>query len=636
MTDNKALEADKAKLDAKTKSNNSIDNSDTKSLKRKRDDSETQVFGDTAARVKPVKKKHKAEPTLTVIPSFVDTAISISNLRDLVLHLCGVQNTVVPTFMSIKNPGGVTKIVTLMIPGLLPEMFGAKGFPERKSPMEFKPVPQLSFFETFEFLWPTMAPGTNDSLHSPITAFALAPMSKSKKKEMDKARQNRYQTMEALELIMSYDQMKDNFYPMHPDVSGKALPLEDGWRDTEAGPAIKKRGNTLLGLDCEMCATANGPVVTRATVVDYNGDTIYDKLVKPDEPITDYLTQWSGITKELLDPVTTTLADVQEDLIKLIKTQDILIGHSLESDLGVLKLRHPLVIDTSIVFDHPRGATFKCSLKWLATKYLKKTIQNGANGHDSSEDARTCIELIKEKLKRGPKFGVIGPSGESTMGKIVESTFRDQTAPRKALVVDFGNPQWTQGNVTKAISCEKDAEVCAGLVDNLDSYDFCWGRFKKLEYELGWNKKRKKPAKEEDKEKKEEDKEEEKKEDEEVKKEEVKELTKEEEKYDVSDPATYPARLNDTMTELNKQLQAIYDALPKRTALIVFSGSGDPLDMLTLRQQKHDFQQEFKVKKWDELSVQWTDVEVQELKKAAKKARTGLSFIKIKPDEEEE
>ena len=120
MTDNKALEADKAKLDAKTKSNNSIDNSDTKSLKRKRDDSETQVFGDTAARVKPVKKKHKAEPTLTVIPSFVDTAISISNLRDLVLHLCGVQNTVVPTFMSIKNPGGVTKIVTLMIPGLLP------------------------------------------------------------------------------------------------------------------------------------------------------------------------------------------------------------------------------------------------------------------------------------------------------------------------------------------------------------------------------------------------------------------------------------------------------------------------------------------------------------------------------------
>ncbi|KAG5368162.1 putative exonuclease [Yarrowia sp. C11] len=632
MTDNNALEAKKAKLDTKSVLENSTENPDTKSLKRKRDESETQIFGE-GAKVKPVKKKHKAEPTLTVIPSFVDTAISISNLRDLVLHLCGVQNTVVPTFMSIKNPGGVVKIVTLMIPGLLPEMFGAKDFLERKSPMEFKPVPQLSFFETFEFLWPTMAPGTNDSLHSPITAFALSPMSKSKKKELDKARQNKYQTMEALELIMTYDQMKDNFYPMHPEVSGKALPLEEGWRDTEEGPSIKKRGNTILGLDCEMCATANGPVVTRATVVDYNGDTIYDKLVKPDEPITDYLTQWSGITKEMLGPVTTTLSDVQDDLIKLVKTQDILVGHSLESDLGVLKLRHPLVIDTSIVFDHPRGATFKCSLKWLATKYLKKSIQTGTAGHDSSEDARTCIELIKEKLKRGPKFGVIGPSGESTMGKIVESTFRDQTEPRKALVVDFGNPQWTQGNATKSISCEKDAEVCAGLVENLNSYDFCWGRFKKLEYELGWNRKKSKPVKEEKSEQEGDDKTEEKKEEE---KEAEQDDKKEEEKYDIADPTTYPTRLNDTMVQLNDQLQDIYDALPKRTALIVFSGSGDPLDMLALRQQKYNFQQEFKVKKWDELSVQWTDVEVQLLKKAARKARTGLSFIKIKPDDEEE
>lgn len=623
MTDNKALEAEKAKLEGQTDA--SVPNTpDTKNLKRKRDESE--AFGETKS--KPMKKKHKAEPTLTVVPAFVDSAITISNIRDFVLHLCGVPNTVVPNFMGIKNPGGVAKIVTLMIPGLLPEMFGVQGVVERKSPTEFTPVPELDFFNTFEFLWPTMAPGTNDSLHSPITAFALSPMSKQKKKEMDKARQNRYQSMEALELIMSYDEMKDNFYPMHPEVAGKALPLEEGWRDTEEGPSIKKRGNTILGLDCEMCATANGPVVTRATVVDYNGDTIYDKLVKPDEPITDYLTQWSGITAEMLEPVTTTLSDVQDDLVKLVKTQDILVGHSLESDLGVLKLRHPLVIDTSIVFDHPRGATFKCSLKWLANKYLKKSIQNGAQGHDSSEDARTCIELIKEKLKRGPKFGVIGPSGESTLGKIVESTFReDPNTPRTALVVDFGSPQWTHGNATKQISCEKDAQVCEGLVENIDEYDFCWGRFKKLEYELGWNRRNKKPEKKEEKEGDDEEEKEETKED--------KEEDKFDEKYDTTDPSTYPARLTETMAELNKQLQAIYDALPKRTAFVVFTGSGDPLDMLRLRQQKYDFNQEFKVKKWDELSIQWTDTEAQLLKKAAKKAKTGLSFIKIKPDDEE-
>ncbi|KAM6538924.1 hypothetical protein FALCPG4_000772 [Fusarium falciforme] len=35
-------------------------------------------------------------------------------------------------------------------------------------------------------------------------------------------------------------------------------------------------------------------------------------------------------------------------------------------------------------------------------------------------------------------------------------------------------------------------------------------------------------------------------------------------------------------------------------------------------------------KKWDELSVKWTDTEEQALKAAARKARAGIGFVSVK------
>src|ERR1700694_2020514 len=57
---------------------------------------------------------------------------------------------------------------------------------------------------------------------------------------------------------------------------------------------------------------------------------------------------------------------------------------------------HPWVIDTALIYQHPRGPPFKPSLKWLAQKWLQKEIQTphpvvdgeAIGGHDSEEDAR--------------------------------------------------------------------------------------------------------------------------------------------------------------------------------------------------------------------------------------------------------
>ena len=80
------------------------------------------------------------------------------------------------------------------------------------------------------------------------------------------------------------------------------------------------------------------------SLVDDEGAIIYDELVMPDNAVVDYLTQYSGMTEERLRGVTTKLADVQKRLQELITYDTILIGHSLENDMKVLKVGNRYVL----------------------------------------------------------------------------------------------------------------------------------------------------------------------------------------------------------------------------------------------------------------------------------------------------
>jgi len=104
-------------------------------------------------------------------------------------------------------------------------------------------------------------------------------------------------------------------------------------------------------------------------------------------------------------------------------------------------------------------------------------------------------------------------------------------------------------------------------------------------------------------------------------------------------PATEPTSVEDpnhvsptisALNSLTSRLHKIYSSLPPCTALIIYSGSGDPREMSKLQAMQQTFKREYKVKKWDELSVKWTDVEEQALKRAARQARNGVGFVGVK------
>lgn len=91
----------------------------------------------------------------------------------------------------------------------------------------------------------------------------------------------------------------------------------------------------------------------------------------------------------------------------MVHRETILVGHSLENDLLALKISHNLVIDTAVLYKHPRGGSYKTALRILAKKFLSRDIQQSGTGHDSIEDASATMELALLKIKNGKSEDII-------------------------------------------------------------------------------------------------------------------------------------------------------------------------------------------------------------------------------------
>ena len=133
------------------------------------------------------------------------------------------------------------------------------------------------------------------------------------------------------------------------------------------------------------------------------GEAFIDDYIAIKEPIVDYLTTYSGITKGDLDPRTTrhnlvSLKMAYKKLWVLLNLGCKFLGHSLSMDFRVINIRVPQgqIIDTADLY-MLRNSNRKLSLSFLAWCVLKEDIQ--IKTHDSIEDARTALKLYRKYLE---------------------------------------------------------------------------------------------------------------------------------------------------------------------------------------------------------------------------------------------
>lgn len=269
--------------------------------------------------------------------------------------------------------------------------------------------------------------------------------------------------------VLTKDELIANNYPIPSTDDGGNMICPEGYVFTKpsAGPVQ----NAIVALDCEMCITENGFELTRVTVIGENRQVLLDELVKPIRPIVDYNTRYSGITEAMLQNVTTDLPEIQLKLLEIISAETLIVAHSGENDLRACQLVHANVVDTALLYPHPKGTPYKSALRVLASRHLLRTIQR--DSHDPIEDARAALDLAYLKFHRGPSFGV--PKSEKG-DKLTDVLCQNS---RACWMIDSHATlgRHLSGNC-HSVQAETDKSVVDGMsaVLKKGSVDFLWGQ----------------------------------------------------------------------------------------------------------------------------------------------------------------
>ncbi|KAK0051025.1 RNA exonuclease 1 [Biomphalaria pfeifferi] len=330
----------------------------------------------------------------------------VMDLQQLLLN--GIQGNMAsykPRWCKILRVGKVSSVILILVEGL-----SYSDYIENK---HFFPYITETFPDYVEMISPAQYSQTIDSelYNVPLSVSQLKKVNVRVPKSIRAVVSSKIATLESKPgeklsrkclLLSTYQMMLEGYpLPIHTN-DGKyknfVFSKQTYKQVTDASP--------LFALDCEMCLTSiHKNELTRVSVVAEDGILLYDTLVKPRNKIINYLTRFSGITKEMLESVTTRIEDVQKKLQEILPADAILCGQSLNSDLVALKMFHPYVIDTSVIFNLSGNRNVKASLRKLSSFFLNRNIQGSKDGHCSTEDALATLDLVKLKLSKGLEFG---------------------------------------------------------------------------------------------------------------------------------------------------------------------------------------------------------------------------------------
>ena len=203
----------------------------------------------------------------------------------------------------------------------------------------------------------------------------------------------------------------------------KRLGLIMPFKETPHNPQASDQ-KRAVAFDCEMGYTTMGLELIRLTATTWpTGEELLDVLVRPLGAVLDLNSRFSGVfpqdyidalpwdsneatNKNLPDTNGKTRLRLVDSpfaaralLFSLITPSTPLIGHALDNDLNATRIIHPSIVDTVLLYPHPRGLPLRFGLKVLMKKHLDRDIQTGgAQGHDSKEDARAAGDLVRLKI----------------------------------------------------------------------------------------------------------------------------------------------------------------------------------------------------------------------------------------------
>ncbi|KAF3855177.1 hypothetical protein F7725_023232 [Dissostichus mawsoni] len=169
---------------------------------------------------------------------------------------------------------------------------------------------------------------------------------------------------------------------LHLKLASPSTTIESSSQRTKLTLPRIRLHHTVVALDCEMVGTGPGgrcSALARCSVLDYHGNVLYDKYVRPCHPVTDYRTRWSGIRRHHLYNAVP-FNQAREEILRILEGK-VVVGHAIYNDFEVLDTVLPghMVRDTCTTRYLSRLAGFpreRCSsLKILASKLLDRKIQ---------------------------------------------------------------------------------------------------------------------------------------------------------------------------------------------------------------------------------------------------------------------
>ncbi|WPK26838.1 hypothetical protein PUMCH_004200 [Australozyma saopauloensis] len=542
------------------------------------------------------KRKQMWETTTKAAISYFDKprgGINLMILRQFIQDVLKAKPASQNYVFKADMYGNVKNMTVVFVSGLFQNDLNALEISNNEHLLQLERDPKTSLpflYNKFEKLIPVKLPTNRDTLVAPMSVLLKCPLSgRQKKKRMMENKRNK---LVIDDLLLTETEMRDNNYPIHSKINtSNENALPDGWKETQS---FEHDGSHTFAIDCEFCDAKSGKVLTRISIVNFQNEVIYDTYVKPQEEIIDYKTKYSGITEEILEGVTTTLEEVQEKLLSLISDSDVLIGHSLESDLKVLRLRHPRVIDSSLVYEHHNGFPQKPGLKWLSEQFLDRKIQKGESngtGHSSVEDLNACLDLIKLKLMSGPHFGrnLEGTLFDEGVGAAFES---------RARIIDtevslYNNILKDSDNVD-IVKVSDDDEAVSTFDARIDDYFF----------NLIWLRDGRKALK----------------------------AQHEDNGEGHDENSGKEGGRESLLADINNRLLQIYAALPSGSIFMICSDGGDTTEISGLQSTRREYQKQLRsgVEPADITSDVWDTDKQLRLSLAVGEARKGFALINVK------